>query len=331
MNPRTRRVIIILALVILAVSLTAGAQPLKVHRLGILSGETPPADKGPSRWHEAFQQGLRELGWIEGQNIALEYRFAAGQFERFPQLAAELIELKVDVIVASLTLAIQAAMRATTTIPIVMAGPGDPVSTGLVRSLRRPGGNVTGLSAMATELMGKRLELLREALPKARGLVVLMDPDNSAMRVRVRELESELARFGWRMTPAEVWGLNDLESTLASLGKHRGKALLVTYDPLSLVHRRRIVEAAAHHQLPAIYELRDFVDEGGLMSYGPSRPEMYRRAASYVDKIFKGTKPGDLPVEQPMAFELVINLKTAKALDLAFPPSLLMIANEVIK
>ena len=184
---------------------------------------------------------------------------------------------------------------------------------------------------MAADLMGKRLELLREALPKARSVIVLMDPDNSAMRYRVRELESKIGGLGWWVTPVEVTSLNLLESALANLGRQRAEVLLVTYDPLSVVHRRRIVEAAAQHRLPAIYELRDFVDEGGFMSYGPNRPELYRRAAYYVDKILKGAKPGDLPVEQPMTFELVINLKTGKALDLTIPPSLLMMANEVIK
>lgn len=196
---------------------------------------------------------------------------------------------------ALLTPAILAAKRATTTIPIVMAGPGDPVGTGLVQSLRRPGGNVTGVSAMATDLIGKRAELLREAVPKARNLAVLMDPDDSSMRVRVRELESKVQNRGWWVTPVEVWRLKLLEGALAKLGRQRAEALLVTYDPLSVVHRRRIVEAAAQHRLPAIYDLRDFVDEGGLMSYGPDHAAMYRRAPYYVDKILKGVSRGISP------------------------------------
>ena len=332
--------IVILALGILSAPLASDAQPPHIRRSGILSGASPPAHEAPSPWHEALQQGLQELGWLEGQNVTLVYRFAEGRFERFPLLAAELVELRVDVIVASLTPALKAAKQATATIPIVMAGPADPVGTSLVDSLRRPGGNITGVSAMGVDLTGKRLELLKEAVPKVSRLGMLWYRDLRAwewglyddpMVRRLGVLEGLARRLGLVLQPVEVGGSDYFESAFATLIRERSQALFVTYDPLTVTHRRHIVELAAQHRLPAIYELRDFVDLGGLMSYGPSRLALFRRAAIYVDKILKGAKPGALPVEQPTKFELVLNMKTAQALGITFPPTLLILADQVLQ
>jgi len=275
---------------------------------------------------------VRELGYVEGQNIAIESRWAEGKYDRLPGLAAELVRLKVDVLVTQAAPAIQAAKEATRTIPIVMAISGDPIGTGFVASLARPGGNITGLSLLATELSGKRLELLKEAIPKLSRVAVIWNSSSPGMAHRFREVQAAARALGVRLQSLEVRGdPSDFEGAFSAATKERPDGLLVVLDPFTTLHRRRIGEFAAGSRLPAVYGSSAFPEAGGLMSYGPNIPDMYRRAAFYVDKILKGAKPADLPVEQPRKFELVINLKTAKELGITIPPEVLLQADRVIK
>jgi len=280
---------------------------------------------------EALQRGLRELHYVEGQNIAIEYRFAEGKPELLPALAAELVRMKVDVIVAWATEATLAAKQATTTIPIVMTGVADPVKSGLVASLARPGGNVTGTTTLAADLRGKLLEMLKETVPDLSRVAVLWNGRSSAMELRVKEAEAAARALGVTLQSVGVQGPDDFDRAFAVMTQERPDALLVVLDTFIFVQRSHILDFAATHRLPAMYEIRDFVDEGGLMTYGPSFLDRLGRVATYVDKILKGAKPGDLPIEQPMRYELVINLKTAKALGLTIPPSILFQADEVIR
>jgi putative ABC transport system substrate-binding protein len=321
--------LVTIALAVGLVPLPSDAQsPAKVHKIGLLL----PGRSEPSPTLEAFRQGLRDLGYVEGQTVALEYRWADGKLERLPDLAAELVRLKVDVILTVTTPAIQAARQATSTIPIVMASAGDPVVTGLVASLARPGGNVTGLSLLGPDLSGKRLELLKETLPKLSRVAVLWNSASTAMQFSFREAQAAARSLGIAFQSLEVKGNpEEFERVFSAVLRDRPDGLLVTLDPLTSLHRKRIAELAAQHRLPAIYELRLFVDAGGLMAYGPSSTDLWRRAAAYVDKILKGAKPADLPVEQPMRFELVVNLKAAKALGLTIPQSVLFRADQVIQ
>jgi putative ABC transport system substrate-binding protein len=322
---------ITIALSILFAPLATEAQPPpKVPRIGCLSTRSP-ADASAQSYLRAFRQGLRELGYVEGQNIAIEYRWAEGQQEVLPHLAAELVRLQVDVIVTSAEPAIRAAKEATAVIPIVMAVTGDPVGSGLVASLARPGGNITGLSLMGTELGSKLLELLKQAAPKASRIAVLW---NAAYPVKARELAEMQAAarlLGMTLHPVEVRALADFDTAFASMTRERPHGLITVSDPLTLTHRRQIVDFAAHNRLPMISEVKEFAEAGGLMTYGPSLPDMFRRAAYYVERILKGAKPTDLPVEQPTKFELVLNRKTAQALGITFPPTLLVLADEVIQ
>jgi len=307
-------------------------QPLKVPRIGWLAPAFPPSSSGLSNPNiEGFLQGLKELGYVEGKNIVIEYRWADGKRERLSDLAAELVTLKVDVIVARNTPATLAAQRATTTIPIVMVGPGDPVRLGLVASLARPGGNITGLSLLATELTGKRLELLKEAFPKIARVAVLWNSGDSAMTLRVKEAETSAQALGVTLQRVGVQDPNDFERAFSTMSSQAADALLVTLDTFTALHQKRILEFAAKYRLPAMYERIDFVEAGGLMTYGPSLSEIFRRAAVFVDKILKGAKPADLPVEQPTKFEFVINLKTAKQIGLTIPPNVLVRADRVIR
>src|SRR5262249_14177082 len=308
--------------------LEGAAQPGKIARVGVLSAESPPAAS-----RDAFRAGLRELGYVEGRNIALEYRWAGGQTSRLPELAAELAGHKVDVIVAFYTTASLAAKGATNTTPIVMAATGDAVKVGLVSSLARPGGNVTGLSALASDLMSKRLGILKEAVPKLSRVAVLLSPANPINSLYWKELQELAPSQGVQVQRVDVRSSDELDPAFAKMSKERAGAVLVLgiADPLFSGQRKRVIELAARHRLPAMYVAREFVEEGGLMTYGPSQPELFRRAAVYVDKILRGAKPGDLPVEQPTKFERVINLKTAKALGLAVPPSLLRTADQLIE
>ena len=283
---------------------------------------------------EAFRQGLRDLGYVDGRNVVIEYRDAEGKFERLPTLAAELVALKVDVIVAGGTPAALAAKQATGTLPIVFAGPGDPVTSGLVTSLARPGGNVTGLSSFAPELVGKCLEQLKQAVPGVGRVAALWQPGGLGERTDkdvLKEAEAAARALGVRLQFVEARGPEDFDRAFSEMTEARAGALTVLPGSMFVNERRRLVDLAAKNRLPAVYPWREGVADGGLMSYGPDLADLFRRAATYVDKILKGTKPGDLPVEQPTKFELVINLKTAKALGLTIPPSVLGRADEVIQ
>jgi putative ABC transport system substrate-binding protein len=318
-----------LAAGLLAALLAAEAQPAgKVARVGFLS---PASSTVGPHILEAFRQGLRDLGYVEGQNIVVEYRFAEGKAERLPDLAMELVNLKVDVIVASGTPGPLAAKNATKTIPIVMASAGDPVGTGLVASLARPGGNVTGLSTLTPELGGKRLQLVKELLPGVSRVAVLWNAANPYTGLLVRETEAAARTLGVQTQSLEVRGPDDFENVLPAAISGGAGALIVVDDPLTVSNRMRIANFAARNRLPAIYGFREFAEAGGLMAFGAKLADLYRRAPIYVDKILKGAKPADLPVEQPTKFDLVINLKTARALGLTIPPSLLARADQVIE
>jgi putative ABC transport system substrate-binding protein len=287
----------------------------------------------PDRGLDPFRQGLQDLGYVEGKNILIEERFAEGKAERLPALAAELVGLKVDVIVAYAFQAARAAKQATQTIPIVMVSVGrDPVAAGLVESLARPGGNVTGLVDLGTELHGKRLELLKEVVPLGSRVAVLVDAAALGQRLlQMHEAEPAARALGWTVQAWEVQGMEGFERVFAAMTAERPDALYVAGSPLLLANRKRIADFAFQRRLPSVYDWRAAVEDGGLMSYGPSRADLSRRAATYVDKILKGAKPGDLPVEQPIKFELVLNLTTAQALGITFSPTLLIQADEVIQ
>jgi putative tryptophan/tyrosine transport system substrate-binding protein len=305
-------------------------QAAKVARIGYL---TPNLAAAPHN-HEAFRQGLRDLGYVEGRNLVIEYRDAEGKFERLPALAAELVALKVDVIVAPNTLGVLAAKQATRTVPIVFATAGDPVGSGLVTSLARPGGNVTGLSILALELVGKCLELLKQVIPGVSRVAALWQPGALGERTDkdvLKRAESAARALGVRLQFVEARGPENFDRAFSEMTRARAGALTVLGSTMFSTERRRLVALAAKNRLPAVYPWREFVDAGGLMSYGANIADMHRRAATYVDKILKGAKPADLPVEQPTKFELVINLKTAKALGLTIPPSVLGRADEIIR
>jgi putative tryptophan/tyrosine transport system substrate-binding protein len=336
MPRRTIRLMLTLALAMLFAPLVAEAQQTgKVWRIGFLSPAFPPPAE-PSRTRiEAFRQGLRALGWIEGQNLVIEYRWGAGKRERLAALAADLVGLKVDVIVAATTAGVLAAKQATGTIPIVMAHVADALAIGVVQSLARPGGNVTGQTLITADLVGKQVQLLKEALPRLSRLAVV-HPKLTAVAVpyvpvMLRELQAAAQALGMTIQLLDVETLDDWDNAFKAMVREHADALyMVLYDDF-IPHRTRIAELAVSHQLPTIFPYREFVEAGGLMSYAVDFPDQNRRAATYVDKILKSTKPADLPVEQPMKFELVINLKTAKALGLTIPPSILFQADEVIQ
>ncbi len=324
-----RRFIISVAVAILLPAALADAeQPGKVPRIGVLSSES--FDPEPLR--EAFVKGLSDLGRVEGQSVLIDWRNAEGNVERLPALAAELVSLRVDVLVASAAPASLAAKRATATIPIVSVYTLDPVALGLVASLARPGGNVTGISALSLEYTGKMLELLGEARPRLTRVAVLGDAGNPTYDIYLRELEAAARRLRVTLQPVEVRRPGELDEAFSRMteGEKPG-GLFVMHQPLTWFHRKRIVELAAKTRLPAVYGSREYAQDGGLIGYGANMPDLYRRAATYVDKILKGAKPADLPVEQPTKFELVVNLKTAKALGLTIPQSVLIRADEVIR
>jgi putative ABC transport system substrate-binding protein len=317
---------------LVAAPLAAEAQQAaKVARIGYLTGSLAAGPHLP----EAFRQGLRDLGYVEGRNLVIEYRDAEGKFERLPALAAELVALKVDVIMAGGTPQPLAAKQATRTIPIVFAGAVDPVGSGLVTSLARPGGNVTGLSALSPELVGKTLEQLTQAVPGVSRVVALWHPGGFPERTGkdiLKEAEVAARALGVRLQFVEARGPEDFDRAFSDMTRARAGALTVLPSTtMFVIERRRLVDLAAKNRLPAVYPSREYVDAGGLMAYGPNLADLFRRAATYVDKILKGAKPGDLPVEQPTKFELVINLKAAKALGLTIPQSLLLRADEVIQ
>ena len=315
-----------LVLALALAPLVAEAQPAeKLARIGYLSlgsaADTP----------KALLQGLRELGYVEGQNLVIEYRYTEGKAERLPDLAEELVSLKVDIIVAGGTPLPLAAKRATTTIPIVMTSAGDPVGSGLVASLAKPGGNVTGLSTFTRDLAAKRLQLLKEVVPVISRVAVLWNAANPYAVLNMRETEAAARTLGLQVQSVEVRGPDDIETGFSTAIRWRAGAFIVVDDPVTYLHRTRIADLAARNQLPAMYGFRQYAEAGGLMAFGTSLADLSRRAATYVDKILKGAKPADLPVEQPTQFELVINAKTAKALKLTIPPSVLLRADQFIE
>ena len=305
------------------------AQPAnKVWRIGFLTGAPIPAD---GRTPMALRQALANFGYVDGKNVVYEGRWAEGRFARLPELAADLVRLSVDAIVVSGDQASVEAKRATVVIPIILAGASDPVGTGMIVSLARPGGNITGTSAQATELSAKRLELLREAVPKAARVAVLWNLDNAAMTRRYQRLEDAARMLRLSIQPLGVRNSEDLDAALSTMTRERPDALVMTSDPFTTSNSKRVIEFNATHRIPAIYERESLVQDGGLMSYGPNSDEVFRLVAVYVDKIFKGAKPGELPVEQMDRVYLHINLKTAKALGITIPQSLLLRADEVIQ
>jgi putative ABC transport system substrate-binding protein len=316
--------VIMFALVVLLAA--EAQQPTKVYQVGWLH---------PGSWSatlEPLRQGLRELGYVEGQNLVLESRYAEGSAERLPDLAAELVQRKVDVIVAGAPPAVRAAQHATRTTPIVMAGITDPVAQGFVSSLAHPGGNITGMGSLNEGLFGKRLEILKETVPQSARIAVLTNPANPLHGVWMQEVTVAARALGLHLHVAELRSPDELDSAFATMTQAGADALIVLTDPVLLNPLRgRTVNLAAQHRLPAIYSWRYYVDAGGLMFYGASIRDVGRRLAVYVDKILKGAKPADLPVEQPMQFELILNLKTAKALGLPLPPAILLQATEVIQ
>ncbi len=303
-------------------------QAQKIPRIGYLTSVSPATDSSRS---EAFRQGLRELGYVEGKNIVIEYRYAEGELNRLPGLADELVQLKVDLIVASSTPGVLAAKNATKTVPIIMTNVGDPVGEGVVASLARPGGNVTGSAAVAPDLSGKRLELLKETIPKLSRVGVLWDPGSQGTTTLFKETEAAARAMKVQLQSLEVRKPEDFESAFKAATEERARALAVQQSAFITTHRKRIVELATKNRLPTMFGEGAHVESGGLMSYGPSYNDLFRRAAIFVDKILKGRKPADLPVEQPTKFELVINLKTAKQIGLTIPPNVLARADKVIK
>jgi putative ABC transport system substrate-binding protein len=302
-------------------------QARKIHTIGYLHPSLPTFT--PVR--AAFTNALQELGWIEGQNIAIEWRYAENRLERLPELAAELVRLNVEVIVAIGTLGPLAAKRATSTIPIVMTAAGDPLGSGLVASLAQPGGNVTGMSLMVPDIAGKRLELLKEILPRLVRVAELWNAANPYSAIVFKETQTAARRFGIEVQSLEVRSPDDFNGAFEEARRHRPDALIDVEDPLTNSLHKRVVEFAAAEQLPSLHGVGEEVKAGGLISYGASLSDLFRRAAGYVDKILKGAKPADLPVEQPSKFELLINIKTAKALGITVPSSLLVRADEVIE
>jgi putative tryptophan/tyrosine transport system substrate-binding protein len=304
-------------------------QPAKVYRIGVLTNKV--SDPAEARLWQAFRAGLRERGWIEGQNILIEFRAAEGNTARLPELAAELVRLKVDLIVARSSTFVQATKEATSSIPIVFLIHADPVGTGHVTSLARPGGNVTGLTAMMTDLAPKELELLISAVPVAKRIAVLWNPDTPSHAPALKAVEEAGRTLRVQVQAVGARTAAELEAAFAAMARARTQAVLVLGNPLFLGERQRVAELAIKHRLSTVFNLKDNVEAGGLMSYSPNYDDLYQRGASYVDKILKGAQPADLPVEQATKFELVINLKTAKALGLTIPPSVLGRADQVIQ
>ena len=306
----------------------AGAQQKAMPVIGLLSPLTS-ADTEP--WHRAFRQGLGDLGWVAGANLKLEYRYSNGQNERLPELVAELIKLKVDLIVVAITTDANAAAKATKTIPIVMASTGDPIGTGLIASLAQPGGNVTGLTQMSTDLAAMRLQLLQEVAPSMSRVAVLWNPESGTGVLAWQEIQGPARQLGIELHSLEVRPGGDFDAAFASVIEANDHAVMVLPSgPVFVVNQQRIADFAAKHRLP-LMDLPESVRAGGLLAYGPDRADLFRRAATYVDKILQGAKPADLPVQQPTIFDLVVNLKTAKALGLTVPPLILARADEVIE
>jgi putative ABC transport system substrate-binding protein len=304
------------------------AQKREMPVIGMLS---PFTREETEPWHQAFREGLRRFGWVEGSNVQFEYRYTDGDDERLPEAAAALVHRRPDVIVVAVTTDALPAARVTKTIPIVMAAPGDPVATGLIANLSRPGGNVTGLTQMATDLAAKRLQLLKEAAPAISRVAVLWNPRGPVSNLAWREIQDPARQLGIELHSLEVKSSGELDAALARAADAHDDAILPLPAPIFVVSEKRIADFALKHRLPSMAHLPEFARAGGLMSYGPDRADLFRRAASYVDKILKGAKPGELPVEQASKFQLVVNLRTAQALGLTVPQSILARADEVIE
>jgi len=326
----TKKIILfaLCSLLLAPCSAAEAQQPGKIARIGYLTG---PSLSANTERIEAFRQGLRELGYAEGKNIVIEWRSAEGKLDRLPALAAELVRLKVDVIVTTGPTPTSAAKEATVTIPIVMTQDTDPVANGFVASLARPGGNITGLSTLAPEISGKQLELLKEIVPRFSRVAVLWASSNPGNAQALREMERAAGAFGVKLQFLDILGPKDIQTAFRAASKERADAVLVLQSGVATAHRTEIAKLAIKSRLPAIYPRSDFVEDGGLMSYGVIFTDLDRRAATYVDKILKGAKPADLPVEQPKKFDFIINLKAAKQIGLTIPPNVLVRANRVIK
>ena len=327
MNNR-RKLIVALGAGGLVASFGSSAQqpPTRIPRIGLLS---PFTANDTAVWHRAFHQGLRDLGWFDGKNIGIEFRYADGRDDRLPDLAADLVRLKVDVIVAAVTADVSAAKNATKTIPIVMQSAGDPVALGLVASLARPGGNVTGLTNISTEMGGKRLALLKELVPNLSRVAVLWNPQTKISTLNWKDIQLPAQQLGIQVHSLQAQSPSDFDKVFKDATQARAGALAVLPDPLFAGNIKRIADLAIKHHLPSIFHLKEYVDVGGLAAYGPDRSDLFRRSATYVDKILRGAKPADLPVEQPTKFELFLNGRTAKVLRLIIPQSLLVIADKV--
>jgi putative ABC transport system substrate-binding protein len=325
---RTAVVVIAMAMALLALADRATPQQARLYRIGFISVASAPAMAARD---QAFREALRELGYVDGQNITIEYRWADGKNELLPGFADELVRLKLDVIVTHGVVATRAVRQGTTTIPIVIAAAGDPLATGLVSSLARPGGNITGLTVIAPEATGKRLELLREFMPRLTRVAVLYNSGNPISEPELKETEDAARTLGLQLHPLGVRSPDEFVSAFSSISKERVPAVLVLSDAMFFGQRKQIVDLALSHRLPLVSHLREFADAGALLTYGPNVVDLHRRAAVYVDRILKGAKPGDLPIERPTRFDLVINLKTAKALGLTAPTSLRFRADHLIE
>ena len=326
---RRRDFIVLLTGAMTAWPLAARAQQKEMPVIGVLSTGSPSGTSGP--FMDAFRQGLREAGYVEGQNLAIEYRWAEGHYDRLPALAADLVGRKVDLIMANSPPAALAAKSATSTIPIVFRGGGDPVGIGLVASLARPGGNLTGAIAIGNELIAKRLELLSQLVPRARVIALLLNPNDANAERVIRDVQEAARTKGLQLHVLKATSESDIDTAFASLVQLHAGALVVAADPFLSSRREQLVALASRHAVPSIYAWREFADSGGLISYGANLRSVYRLVGQYAGKVLKGAKPADLPVQQPTTFELVINLKTAKALGLSVPQSMLMRADELIE
>ena len=321
------RLFILATLILAPVHLAYAQKQTTTPRIGVLYLGAPHSNPN----FDVFIQGLRELGYIDGKNILIEYRYAEGKEERLPELATELVRLKVDAVFTAGTPALVALKQATKTIPIVFFSTSDPIGTGIVASLAHPGGNITGISALASDLWPKRLELLKEIFPKLSRVAMLWNKNNNGMALEAKATEEVAGPLGVALQDRGVKDPNELEVVFAVMSKDRPDAFLALMDPVLISYRQRILDFLLKNHLPAIFQSSDWVEAGGLISYGPDYPDMYRRAAGQLDKILKGTKPADIPVEQPTKFELVINLKTAKQIGLMIPPNVLARADKVIR
>ena len=329
-SPQLLAAAVVLLLLSALLGTTAAQRPEKAPRVGYLTWGSP-SDEGRQRRFEAFRQALRELGYVEGQNIVIEPRWAEGGYERLPALLADLVRLKVYVIVTLGGAATKAAQQATRTIPIVMTAVNDPLGSGLVSSLAHPGGNITGTSLMAPDVVGKQLQVLKEIVPKVSRVAILRNPDNPASELQLREAESAAQALGMRLQPLEARGPQEIERAFAAMTRERAGALVVLTDAIFTNQRAQIAKLAAEKHLPAVYGHGEAAEAGGLITYSANLFDLERRAATFVDRILKGAKPGDLPVEQPRKFELLINLKAARTLGLTIPPSVLARADRVIE